>query len=555
MAILCRQRTYTCPLTYRYVLFIPRGTIQSIWKLEKPADCHARGLSYEEVLEYGHDSSGLLVAKEILPDGPSDTHVKEGDILRAVDGRIVTSLLQFEQLMDGAVGNTLSLQVWRHGNTLEFELQVQDLGTLTPYRLLEYAGSVFQDLRYQIAFAYNVPIKGVVLSDAGGSFTLKNSGVAMICSLDNQSTPDLNTFIEVAREIPSKYRSNPYHNCALIWLDQAKVSVEYRILDGNNPCLRYESITIDRSWLREKMVLRSREDNDMASWYIRDLGPAPTAATLPTQTLPTKPIAECYPVVHKISSNMVMVLAWTPYTTDGACTEYLECGGLVINANRGFVVTARSFMPSTMCTLRIRFADSIEVPATKMQDDALGFTVVQYDTSLVQGQMERVTFSEREPKAQDKMTIYGPIIDGSGSGPVPTETTVSSIGPLTGYYDCRQFYHPINVDVLHFPKAKFGGAGVLLDEHGDLQGLWLPFFINHMTKWVGVQLSLLLPAFEKLQRGTLPPECRMLDVELELVHGHEVQAFGVSAGKIPRLKICRASTDISQSRSKKLHPG
>jgi len=95
------------------------------------------------------------------------------------------------------------------------------------------------------------------------------------------------------------------------------------------------------------------------------------------------------------------------------------------------------------------------------------------------------------------MTIYGPIID--GSGPVPTETTVLSIGPLTGDYEYKRFYHPINVDVLHFPKAKFGGAGVLLDEHGDLQGLWLPFFLtNYGMKWVGVQILLLLLAFEKL---------------------------------------------------------
>lgn len=47
---------------------------------------------------------------------------------------------------------------------------------------------------------------------------------------------------------------------------------------------------------------------------------------------------------------------------------------------------------------------------------------------------------------------------------------------------------------------------------------------------MGVQLSLLLPAFEKLQKGTLPPECRMLDVELEAVYKIDIQVFSVSEG-------------------------
>lgn len=119
-----------------------------------------------------------------------------------------------------------------------------------------------------------------------------------------------------------------------------------------------------------------------------------------------------------------------------------------------------------MCILNIIFADSIEVPAIKVYDHALGFIVIRYNISLVEGSIGSVTFSLKVPKAQDKITIYGPDIN--SSGPCPMETTVTSIGPLTGDYKCRHFYYPINVDVLHFEKGKFGGAGVLLDKDGDL---------------------------------------------------------------------------------------
>ncbi len=67
------------------------------------------------------------------------------------------------------------------------------------------------------------------------------------------------------------------------------------------------------------------------------------------------------------------------------------------------------------------------------------------------------------------MTIYRLIIDGSSA--ILTEITVLSIGLLTGDYKCERFYYLINVDVLHFPKVKFGGTSVLLNKYGDLQGL------------------------------------------------------------------------------------
>ena len=182
---------------------IPRGTIQSSWTLQKPADCHRRGLSYEEIQKYSPDGSGLLVAKEILLNGPSDSLVEESDILLTVNDRIITSPSHFERLMDGAVGKTLNVKAWRHGNTLEYELHVEDLWTITPCRLLQFAGASFQDLCYQEALKYHVPAGGVTVADAEGSF--EGLRKTIIRSLNNQNTSNLDAFIGVARNIPGKY--------------------------------------------------------------------------------------------------------------------------------------------------------------------------------------------------------------------------------------------------------------------------------------------------------------------------------------------------------------
>ena len=318
--------------------------------------------------------------------------------------------------------------------------------------------------------------------------------------------------------------------------DQARVAVEYQTIDdtlGSN----FQLIHVDRRWLREKMILRSRKENDIATWYTTDLGPAPPAAPLPIQSLPTRLVAEHPSITRKISQNIVEVHACTPYKTSGAYNPYMQCGGLVINAEQGFVVTAGSFMPS-MCILHVVFADSIEVPAKKVYDHALGFTVIQYNTSLVKGSLESITLYPIVPKVGQKLTIYG---HNRKSFPSLDQATVTSIGPLTGEYNCGHSYHPVNMDVLHFEADESGGAGVLLDQNGDFQGLWLPFFVNQI-KWAGVPLSLLLPALKMLQKGSLPSECRMLDAELGVVDKNDARVFGVSEGTT-LLPSSRAFTD------------
>ena len=274
------------------------------------------------------------------------------------------------------------------------------------------------------------------------------------------------------------------------------------------------------------MILRSR--TDVGTWRVEDLGSAPIIPPEPCQTLPTNLIAAQFPILRKVSSSLVTVYVQKSHPTHGVSGIDNSVMGLVINPTVGFVVTSRSLIPSTMCNLRIIFAGSVEVPAKKVCDHALGFTVLQYDTSLIQGSMREITFSTEDLKAQDKGTIWGPLID---KAPCPLDGTVQAVGPLIEYSNNVEFYHPLNVDVLHI-KAKAGGAGVLLDTNGNIQGLWLPFHIgNRRNKWVGIQPSLLMPVFDVLRKGNIPPECRMLDVELGTILKNDAQAYGISRGR------------------------
>ncbi len=281
---------------------ISRGTIQSHWELEKPADCLARGLSDQVIQEYSPDGSGLLVAKMVLPEGPSHAKVMEGDVLLEVNGENVASLSRFEDLMDDAIGDGIKVRVKRRQDDHDLVLKVQDLFQLTPHGILQFAGSTFHDIRYYTAFRYNVPIKGVVLADAEGSFKLDGE-YKLICSLNNQPTPHLDAFIKVAQGIPGEYRSFACEMAVLTRSDQMKTAVKYRNL-GDPSNAFYATIVVDRYWLRAHMLLRARDEN-IGSWSIRDLGPAPPAVPLVKQVLPSGPATECYYAVRKIVINLV----------------------------------------------------------------------------------------------------------------------------------------------------------------------------------------------------------------------------------------------------------
>jgi len=60
-----------------------------------------------------------------------------------------------------------------------------------------------------------------------------------------------------------------------------------------------------------------------------------------------------------------------------------------------------------MCSLIIIFEDLVELPATKVFEDILGWAIAQNDRGLIEGSIERANFSDIGFKVGDKTTIYG----------------------------------------------------------------------------------------------------------------------------------------------------
>ncbi|RMZ75322.1 hypothetical protein DV737_g5361, partial [Chaetothyriales sp. CBS 132003] len=189
---------------------ITRGTIQTQWMLKPFDDCRRLGLTANWESEFrtaAPTENSLLVAEIVLPEGPADGKIAEGDILIKVNGQLLSSFVRLDAILDASVGSQVQLLIQRGGVDLELVLDVNDLHAITPDRFVTVAGGSFHNLSYQQARLYAIACKGLYVCEAAGSFKMENALSGWIIDqVDQKPTPDLDAFVDVIKAIPDKSR-------------------------------------------------------------------------------------------------------------------------------------------------------------------------------------------------------------------------------------------------------------------------------------------------------------------------------------------------------------
>ena len=117
----------------------------------------------------------MLVAEIVLPEGPSDTKIEEGDVLIKVNGELLTQFVRLDDILDKNVSEKVKLLLQRGGEDVEVEVEVGNLHKITPDQFVSVAGASFHDLSYQQARLYAVACKGVFICEATGSFRFEST--------------------------------------------------------------------------------------------------------------------------------------------------------------------------------------------------------------------------------------------------------------------------------------------------------------------------------------------------------------------------------------------
>ena len=515
---------------------IERGTIQTQWLIKPFDECRRLGLTatQEAAIRKGFPKeTGMLVAVIVLPEGPADKKIEEGDVLIKVNGEILTQFVRLDDILDSSVGKTVKILVQRGGKDLEFELQVGDLHAITPDRFVTVAGASFHDLSYQQARLYAIAVKGVYVCEAAGSFRFDSTESGWIIeSIDQRKTPHLQAFIEAMKTIP----------------DRARAVVTYKHLTDLHT-LNTSIIYIDRHW-QAKMRMAIRND-ETGLWDFQDLGEGlPAIPPKRRKADFVKLDTGGHPAAADVIRSFVQVACTMPLKLDGFPRTRETGFGLVINAEQGLVVVSRALVPYDLCDLSVTVADSIIVDAkVRFLHPLANYAVIQYDPSLVDAPVKSARLS-RQPIKQGASTIFFGWNQNLRVAMSPTTVTDIATSAIP-WNPTAPRYHAINLDVITVDTSLSGqcASGVLLAEDGTVEALWLKYLgaqdfdSKDVVYYLGLATPRLFPVIDQIQEN-ITPKLRILNVATATISMSQVRIMGVSDEWIA--KVAESNTSRHQ---------
>jgi S1-C subfamily serine protease len=525
---------------------VPRGTLQAKWTHEAFHKCQNLGLPdswVTTVQQIIPDETGMLVIKSVLPEGPADSILEEGDVILKVNGKLVTKFSQITKFLDCNVLKDISMTVQRWDKEIEVTVVVGDLHDITPNRYLMIGTTTFYDLSYQQAQRYRIPVRGsgVVSSEDGLFGTVP--GDSMIQSVNGRKTKDLDAFVEVLQSIPGKFSkplfcfggctmfSESYTPCLYRETTRNTISVliHESPLDGTHLLvatkgfddinkLEYNICILERGLYR--MELASREPNS-GSWQFADIiTPPAIASTTPQKAALAKPSHPKYADAAYILHALVFVTTLYPLGVDGVTDSGKSGYGLIVNEELGLVLVSRQTIRSEFCTIQIRFHASIVVPGRVVfAHPTESFAVVKYDTSLVDAPVVRARLSSTETELGESGLLF---YINTGWRLLLSSTAVAGKCVVTTDPDMQNSVSAVNSEVLTVGQSpgNYSGSG-LISEDGTVQALYLGDYLTTVAS--------IIPVLKQLEAGEVP-QTRLLGARLDTTSLLQAITMGLPEG-------------------------
>jgi S1-C subfamily serine protease len=498
---------------------VPRGTLQATFVYTPYDELRRLGLRAQteaRARRASRDAIGLLSVRNTVPGGPARDLLEPGDVLVRVGSERFPDFGRLEALLDDHVGEPIELEVERGGRPLVLETQVGDLHEITPDEYLEVGGAVLHALSYQQARSFSVAPSGVFVAAAG--YMLSRAEVprgAVVTALAGEPTPDLDSFERVLANLPDRTR------------------VPLRYLRLNEP--HTEQVTVlevDRRW--HPMQRCRRNDALLARSGVAGAGPdgsseargrwaCVAAASAPPAPQPvpasTRFVERGDRHTRKVARSLVLVEFHVPYRIDGVQGDRFLGAGLVVDAERGLVVTDRDTVPVSLGDATLTFAGSLEVPARVVHlHPAHGLTVLAYDPDLLGDTPVRsADLSDRELEPGDEVRFIGftPARQVIGE---PTHISRIEFPKLPLPPSPR--FRETNVELSAITGTTATLGGVLTDGGSKVVALFASFSTQEGRKptsfLAGIPAELVAEMVVPLREGRLP-EWQSLEVEFESI--------------------------------------
>jgi S1-C subfamily serine protease len=496
---------------------VTRGTLQTEFRYRPYDELRRLGLqgaTEAEVRKAQPEGTGMLVVSDVQPGSASDGVMLPGDVLVRVNGALVTRFDPLEAILDDSVGSNVDLQLQRGGKLYNAKLKVDDLDAITPAAYLEFGDTVVHTLSYQEARAFHRPVRGVFVASTGYMFD--GAGVprgAVITEVNAGKVQDLADFAAAVSGLG----------------DGAQVAMRYTTIDDPNGS-QLRTVRIDRRWFPARQCQR---DDHAGYWQCADLPaaaevaePAPASTQLPR--IDDKRAAE-------LAASLVFVTFDMPYSISGVTERNYHGTGLIIDAERGLLITDRNTVPVSMGDVRLTFAGTLEIPGKIVYVHPLhNLAVIQYDPKLIGTTPVRAAkLASEELKPGETVNVVG--LDGSGIVRART-TTIADVAPLQLPLSRSVMFRETNLQVASLVNAPDDFVGVLSDNAGRVRGLWASFASDNGRELIqenrGISSDLVAETLD-IVREQRP--LHSLEAELVTQTIADARRFGLSDAWVQRI--------------------
>ncbi|KAI9336979.1 trypsin-like cysteine/serine peptidase domain-containing protein [Obelidium mucronatum] len=512
---------------------VTRGSIMTQFFFRPFDECRRLGLQEdtEAMIRAANPKEiGMLVCEVVVPKGPASGLLEEGDILISVDGVIITKFVPLEEKLDNSVGKDLVLKIERGGEPMELSIKAIDLHSITPDRYIEVGGAKVNELSYQLARQFCVPLEGVYVSEPAGMFKFDNATDRgwILASVDAKPTLNLDAFIEAVKSVP----------------DRSRIPVTYySIADVHT--VNLVIVSMERHWTGFRMAIR----NDTTGlWDFTNLGdPIPPQPIVPS-TATFAELDDSLGAAKELFKCMVKISFYMPVRVDGYPKSRKQGAGLIVDAERGIIVVGRNIVPFSMGDVHITFADTIIIPGKVLfLHPTHNITFLSYDPkSIADTPVKSAIASDVELVQGHKVSF---VAFNHNFRPVCVETTITDITSVMIPQNSTPRFRAINFDALTLdtPLAQQCSSGILADANGRVQGLWLSFLGERnqnggdVEYHMGASFRIVKPILQELQKthatNFLPAlRLRGLTVELTPVQMSQARHMGVSDDWIKKVE-------------------
>ncbi|KAF9382125.1 hypothetical protein CPC16_009509 [Podila verticillata] len=504
---------------------VPRGTLQTDFDYLPYDELRRLGLKLpmeEQIRKHFPNETGMLVIKAVLPKGPGSDKLIPGDIVIRCNEHPIANFIQLFSVLDDSVNQNVTLTVVRGSNSqlLTFTFVVQDLHSITPDRFVEVGGGVVNELSYQLAHSYGQPCGGVYVATSGHMLASASAWrKSIIMAVNNIPTPNLDAFIQAIGTLP----------------DGARVPIRFYTLQKAFK-EKIMIMHVDRHWHKCRVAVRN---DSTGLWDFTELPPPP-----PSQ--PYAPATAIYPTINPalhpapiIMPSFVAIDFHLPFLVDGMKATQFYGTGLVVSTNPPLIVCDRDTIPISIGDIFITFANSVIIPGRLVYlHPHYNFVVLTYDSALLAATPVKPAKFSYQPLTQgDECWLVGV---GTDQSPVIKKTTVSNVGNI-GTRECSPpRWRAMNVEGIKIDDPVGTQGGVLCDQDGNVQALWVNYSSqdekgSDITFMSGLDVSAVKTVIEPFMRGEYP-KLRSLEVEFWTMRIAAARSLGLTDEWVQRIE-------------------